>query len=378
MNLIRRIYSFLLVKYSLSFSTNDLLARVIIHDITEHSRSNTNVGQRRKTLLALSPKGFRGDLEALAESGRFRILMLPDFWQERLRHAFYGTEVTTNREYLNPPHNSVAFRQKERLQSFYVELLPKIYEKLQISAVLSYHIRVPADVDLGIASRKINVPYLVLYREGMFASSPGICKTMRTLFSRFGFWGTALFVHNESCRKLCIETGLSRPNQTFALGAMRMDSYLKQVQTSQTKQKRHNRVCLFPFTVKEVGKFDMRLFGFFKAVHIGLLEFAKENPDIEVIIKPKKKVLASWQANFDRAAREERIDVQSIKNFKVDCLVDAQTLILNSDVICGFNSTTILEAGLTDKPVIVPFFEESQSNPFFNMSNFKMHLTILT
>ena len=90
----------------------------------------------------------------------------------------------------------------------------------------------------------------------------------------------------------------------------------------------------------------MRLFGFFKAVHIGLLEFAKENPDIEVIIKPKKKVLASWQANFDRAAREERIDVQSIKNFKVDCLVDAQTLILNSDVICGFNSTTILEAGL--------------------------------
>ena len=69
---------------------------------------------------------------------------------------------------------------------------------------------------------------------------------------------------------------------------MRMDSYLKQVRTLGTNQKRHNRVCLFPFT-KDVGKFDMNLFAFFKAVHIGLLEFAKENPHIEVIIKPKKK-----------------------------------------------------------------------------------------
>ena len=49
------------------------------------------------------------------------------------------------------------------------------------------------------------------------------------------------------------------------------------------------------------------------------------------------------------------MDVNSVKNFKVDCLVDAQKLILRSDVICGFNSTTILEAGITDKPVIIPF-----------------------
>ena len=115
----------------------------------------------------------------------------------------------------------------------------------------------------------------------------------------------------------------------------------------------------------------MNLFAFFKAVHIGLLEFAKENPDIEVIIKPKKKVMASWQANFDRASREEYMDAKSIKNFKVDCLVDAQKLILESDVICGFNSTTILEAGITDKPVIIPFFGGIKEPPFIDHVKFQ-------
>ena len=165
MNIFHRIYGYLVVKFCLFFNTHSLLAKVIIRDIEEHSRSIAHAGKRRKTLLALSPEGFRGDLEALATSGRFRILMLPSFWQERLRHAFHSTREMATRDYLNPPHGSIAHKQKKRLQNFYIQLLPKIYRKLQISAVLSYHIRLPADVDLGIASQKINIPYLVLYRE---------------------------------------------------------------------------------------------------------------------------------------------------------------------------------------------------------------------
>ena len=188
---------------------------MIIRDIEEHSRSIAHAGKRRKTLLALSPEGFRGDLEALAESGRFRILMLSSFWQEQLRHAFHSKQEMATRDYLNPPHGSIAYKRKERLQNFYIQLLPEIYRKLQISAVLSYHIRLPADVDLGIASQKINVPYLVLYREGMFASAPGIRETMRTLFGRFGFWGTTLFVRNESCRRSVLKPASQSQNKHF-------------------------------------------------------------------------------------------------------------------------------------------------------------------
>ena len=97
MNIFHRIYRNLVVKFSLSFSTNGLLARAIIHDIEEHSRSIAHAGQRRKTLLALSPEGISWRLGGISRtSGRFRILMLPSFWQERLRHAFHSTTGNGN------------------------------------------------------------------------------------------------------------------------------------------------------------------------------------------------------------------------------------------------------------------------------------------
>jgi CDP-glycerol glycerophosphotransferase (TagB/SpsB family) len=42
--------------------------------------------------------------------------------------------------------------------------------------------------------------------------------------------------------------------------------------------------------------------------------------------------------------------------------VDAQSLILESDVICAINSTVMLEAGIAGKPIIVPFFKECQKS----------------
>ena len=80
-----------------------------------------------------------------------------------------------------------------------------------------------------------------------------------------------------------------------------------------------------------------------------------------MIIKPEKGY-GKLAGKFDRASREEYMDAKSIKNL-VDCLLMLEAY-LKSDVICGFNSTTILEAGITDKPVIIPFFGGIKEPPF--------------
>ena len=100
--------------------------------------------------------------------------MLPSFWQERLRHAFHSTREMATRDYLNPPHGSIAHKQKKRLQNFYIQLLPKIYETANISCLELSHTPT-ADVDLGIASQKINIPYLVLYRG---------CSPLRPVYAK--------------------------------------------------------------------------------------------------------------------------------------------------------------------------------------------------
>ena len=188
-----------------------------------------------------------------------------------------ANEEMATRDYLNPPHGSIAYKRKERLQNFYIQLLPEILRKLQISAVLSYHIRLPADVDLGIASQKINVPYLVLYREGMFASAPGIRNTMRTLFGRFGFGALHCLFTMKAAGSFALKQALET-KQTFSLGAMRMGLIFKASPDVRNQQKRHNRVCLFPFTVKDVGKFDMNLFPFLKSSSHCLARIRKRKP----------------------------------------------------------------------------------------------------
>jgi len=69
-------------------------------------------------------------------------------------------------------------------------------------------------------------------------------------------------------------------------------------------------------------------------------------------------ILSSWRKLVDKAFDEAGIDVRQLPNLIMDPNLDAQKLILESSVVCGINSTTILEAALAGKPVIVPYFKQ--------------------
>jgi hypothetical protein len=345
------------------------ILQILARAIKVHPLSKSATGAPRVTLLALSPEGFRGDLDALAGFENFQVLIAPTHWQTRLMYLFYP-EGLRIRDYMNPAPGSAAMACKQRLQAFYRELLPRLYKRLGIECVISYHIRLPADVDWGMASRSTGFPYVVLYREGLFASSPRLHQTMATLFGRFGFWGTHLIVHNESCRQLCIDTGLAPPEKVSALGCLRMDRFIRRIQQHKPDHKRRKRVALFPISLKKNGEFDLLLMPFFEGVHVGLAKLAMKYPDVDFVMKPKPKVYKGWRILVDQAFAREGIEPASLGNLTMDPRLDAQDLILESDVVCGINSTTLLEAGLAAKPVVVPYFNELRQLPYRNSIKF--------
>jgi hypothetical protein len=55
-------------------------------------------------------------------------------------------------------------------------------------------------------------------------------------------------------------------------------------------------------------------------------------------------------------------------------------LILESDVICAFTSTTVLESAISAKPVIIPYFDEALKAEFNELIEFKdnFHLMDIT
>ena len=75
---------------------------------------------------------------------------------------------------------------------------------------------------------------------------------------------------------------------------------------------------------------------------------------MEVVIKPKWG--GRWLKQIDEILSKHDIYKGNLSNLTVDYKVDAQELISSSDVVIGFASTTLLEAAVAGKWVIVPNF----------------------
>lgn len=51
-------------------------------------------------------------------------------------------------------------------------------------------------------------------------------------------------------------------------------------------------------------------------------------------------------------------------NLVIDADVNAHDIIIDSDVILGFGSTTLIEGAIAEKPVIIPFFDEASEEQY--------------
>jgi hypothetical protein len=94
-----------------------ILTRTIVeHPLSRTKGNRGNKGdKKRPTLLALSPEGFRGDLEVLSECGHVRVLLAPMRWHTWLMYLFYP-ELLRSRDHLNPAPDSPYMACKKNLQ----------------------------------------------------------------------------------------------------------------------------------------------------------------------------------------------------------------------------------------------------------------------
>jgi hypothetical protein len=307
-------------------------------------------------ILALYHPGFRGELEALADSGQAEVYLFPDAWQTRLVLAFYGPGYR-NRDVMNPAPGSRSERAQRALSAFYARIAEAYFEIMPCDCVISFHIRIPADVDFGRAVKALNIPYCTIYREGLIASSERVEQHMRLFFERLGrFQGDHFLVHNVSARDLCVAEGYSNAAQTSALGCMRMDGFLRDVAAGGYADSTRSGVAtLFPVSQYFATPEDK--LAFMREFYGALVGFFADHADYRLIIKPKPKQLDTERAIVQAALAGTGLDWRQLENVQFDSQLDAHEALRMSDVILGLNSTTMLEAGVAGKPVITPLFE---------------------
>jgi hypothetical protein len=322
-------------------------------------------------LLALNASRFRGDLEILVESGRFRVLRMPFAWQTRFIKMFYPARMG-RLDYFNPDWRPDVAAGQAAYRNFLRRFLAVLYRELGVKAVIGAAIHYTQDLDWGAVSTEMGVPYLVFHREN-FVSAPGLRSHYLTHSGEHGrFVGTTVVVQNEIMRDIFTESGFVRPEQICSLGCMRMDALVRRLTQKRTAKPKRKQVVVFSFAHRTgLGKLsrdrgvmglwsDGPGFGFFEmfdSVHGAIGELAASNPDVDFVVKTKWA--GDWFEKIDAAIERRGWSRTALSNLRLTATDDPHELIMQSQVACSFGSTTILEAGISGLPVVIPYYSDA-------------------
>lgn len=352
--------------------------------IEEVSPRTGHTDLNKPTILALQPSRFRGDLQILADSGQFTVLKVPFEWQCKILALFWSKQFRKqfdHIEYYNPDGDEFLVAIQRDLRAFLRKFLSSLYARLKIDCVIGAAIHYKQDYDWGLVSDEIGIPYIVLHRENL-ATAPGHVARFYSLSKMLnGFRGSHIVVQNDTVKDAYIRSGYVNPENISALGCLRMDGFVRRVKETDKLSGHRKKVVLFSFTYATgllgmMGHFpknrDVGLANLFEHVHVAIAQLALQNSDVDFVIKPKWG--GGWIDEVNYVFQKYGIRAQDIGNLSITADANVHELILESDVVCGFGSTTLLEAAIAAKPVIFPYFDEALKPEYADFVQFSDHL----
>ena len=314
------------------------------------------------TLLAINHGRFRGDLEILTKSG-FKVYKMPYRWQTRIFHAYRNLESKS--EFKIPPDNSSINIDRVRVRKYLLHLLRKIFNKKSIDCAIGAGLFYNQDLDWGASVTKAGYPYIVFHRENLIVNKDTYLDAIQKAkkLNKIGFVGTSIVFQNKVMKSVFDKYSGVDSSRIHSLGATRMDQYIRDIE-SKKNTLNNNRITLFTFPPSNsILPENFVQFGWHELhdeVHISFVELAKENPEIEFVIKHKG---VKWE---ETEALLRNINAFNVGNLKIYGEYDYNThkLILESDVITGFCSTALLEAAIAGKPIVYPLFAEASDSQY--------------
>ncbi len=263
----------------------------------------------------------------------------------------------------------------------YSDYLGAIFDRLgkwlRLDAVIVGNFAYYAERELGTALEKRGIPFIAMHKENL--KTPGRLAFFHRVYKerRGPFCGRKIFVYNDIERQLQISAGVITEDRVVITGMPRMDrAHRFRVSGGYRPDPVSAQQVLFFSFGKRIGLpllsrkertghlsgyesvgggiDDLNWNRLFLSCHEAVIRLARENPQIRVVVKAKGSVRES-------SALAEALFSQSTipSNLKIEVGGDPHNLIAQSNVVCGFNTTALLESIAMGKPVVVPLFEEA-------------------
>lgn len=355
----------IVVKTHLSKLLIYLFLRFTYFDKRENQKNTQNV------LLILNRERFKHDLESLRNDQRVKLLILPSRIQTLINSLFLNTDKSYLVDsYINSPP------EVEELLSFVSKFILALDKKYNLNAILTCSFYYRQDFPYQFSYSKTNIPFYALFKEYLKDDCTYDATVKRYKERGYKFKGKSIFCANKIIRDILLEANICEENQMSIVGSPRFD--LLHGKTHDVQSSEHKIVTLFSFlhssgglevndNVLEGNFFSNNknkgFYNLFEQVHVSIAELALKYPEKTFFIKSKWGGL--WHEKIISIVLESSgIDITQMDNVILDYKENAQSLIKRSSVVIAFNSTTVIEASLLKKNVVLPIFCEAKEKYF--------------
>jgi len=318
--------------------------------------------KRKFRILVLSKPVFAMDLESINKgSSNLQFLLFP-----RLLLSEYVKKYVENFDALNDGSYYLQLENTVAQNNIYhsmQRLMPHLKRLLRFDAVFAGNYVYVSQQEMFRVCQNMRIPVIVLYKEGLAPFASMTKDVNNRLYSNKKFYADKILFYNSTIRQMLVKANIPGliAEKTDVVGVPRLDRYFKSVSSPFAVCEQH-KIVLFTFEPEQkafryvqdkeqVPEFIERSEKF----HVFFVKFCLYNPSAQLVIKTKGH--PSAKTTILKILEKHSIG-KLPENFRITDTDSPYELILNSDYVAGFTSTTLLEAMILNKPIISPCFQD--------------------
>ncbi len=343
------------------------LCGLILITCIERRPIGNPAGRNAFRMLVLNKAVFIQDVMAIAgQIEHAELMLLGRTHLHFIAKGFFSKEVNDNNY-----HDLVAPEQIAKYRDFLKLMFRVLNAKLGVKCALSGNFSYFEERELAFVLEAQGIPFVVVHKECL--KTPGRIEWVEDLYrtNKGPFWGSRILVYNEMEKDLIVRTGVTQPDKVKVVGMPRLD-WIHQRRLAGPRVGARKTVVLVSFhkdlnmppvdlEAEEGDEAVVRaarpnLENVWDNVHTVMFDLARHHPEVDVIIKTKGNIRDhEWLAEL----MERHGSFDDVANLQIAHGGELRDHLLAATVICGLHSTGLLEALATNKPVIIPVFEES-------------------
>ena len=324
-------------------------------------------------VLYLAKAGHNEDVMACFQNhDRYGLYAMDRKLIKGVFETFLPVEIDDN-SYLST--DPIIEQGKVDLRRFWTNNLKMVFDKICVNTMLTGSYTYAAEQELAGAVKELGIPFIALHKENL--KTPGLEPFYQEVYCtrKNPFQGSKICVYNEIEARLERNANIAPDQDIIVTGMPRLDRLhrLREKLLADKSQLSPTRpsILFFSFNRKAglpvIGRklpqsyetLDDELESLnceklARTCHELMLELARDNPNLQIVVKTKgdnpsiKTIAEYYGPNFTPPP-----------NMTIMHGGDLLNILSHGTVVCGFNSTALLEALALGKKIVIPNFFEA-------------------